>query len=109
MIKIRSRSNDNREVLLNTDNVSYITPTSDLGTLIYFIGGGFLSSSTPLDDIQNQLVKLKPDLRFPFHQYEVEPTKDGFPGWLPRNPSGNVDKRTNAFKDYIASLEVENT
>jgi len=91
---IKYNSTKHGEILLNTDNVLFFAP-SDNGSVAYFVDGSLMPSNTKLSDIEYALCP------------EEEFTKDGFPGWLPKNPSGNVDKRTNAFKNYIASLEQE--
>lgn len=119
MIKIRSRDHDGGDVLVNDDNILWVAPSlSGVGSIIYFIGGNsYLSCLDSMEDIERKIKPVTTINQFGIPSLvpeavisllsneELPPSKDGFPGYLPQNPSGNVDKRTNAYKDYVASLE----
>ena len=120
MIKIKSRDHDGCEILINDDNIIYVAPSlSGVGCIIYFVGDSYISCYDSLEEIENKTHPVSTFEQFGIPQgvpvteavfslqsnEELPPSKDGYPGYLPQNPSGNVDKRTNAYKDYVASLE----
>lgn len=122
MIKVRTKERDGSEVLVNIDNIDYIVPSLDGGSVIHFqtaflvsldsldsIGSKIKVSRTPVQELYqgiNPQAVFVPQAAVLTESDSIEKPvyDDGYPDHLPRLPTGNVDKRTNAYKDYIAGL-----
>ena len=121
MIKVRSKERDGSEVLVNINNINYIVPSLDGGCVIHF-QTTFLVSLDSLEAIESKIKVSRTPVQELYQGINpqavfvpqaavltesVPPTQvynDGYPEHIPRLPTGNVDKRTNAYKDYIAGL-----
>ena len=112
MIKIRSKERDGSEVLVNVNAINYIVPSLDGGSVIHF-QTSFLVALNSIEEIESKIKvsrthiqELSPQSTLLTESITLDTESvlsDGYPEHLPRLPTGNVDKRTNAYKDYIAS------
>ena len=109
MIKVRSKNHDNVEVLLNENNILYIVPAMQEGSIVYFSGGGgYLTLSDTIESVDKQLKALieVPKLEQP---KSIAPLStiiesvDEFPAHLKRMTNGKVDQRTKEYKEYIST------
>ena len=108
MIKVRSKNHDNVEVLLNENNILYVVPAMQDGSIVYFSGGGYLTLSDTIESVDKQLKALieVPKLEQP---KSIAPLStiiesvDEFPAHLKRMTNGKVDQRTKEYKEYIST------
>lgn len=123
MIKVRSKNHDNVEVLLNENNILYVVPAMQDGSIVYFTGGGYLTLSDTIASVDKQIKSLievpkleQPKSIAPLSTIQTftngvgiknpTPNLDGFPEHLKRMSNGKVDPRTKEYKEYIASTGV---
>ena len=118
MIKVRSKNHDNVEVLLNENNILYIVPAMQEGSIVYF-SGGYLTLSDTIESVDKQLKALieapkleqpkleQPKSIFPFMSttaaVDTNLSLDEFPAHLKRMTNGKVDQRTKEYKEYIST------
>ena len=108
MIKVRSKNHDNVEVLLNKNNILYIVPAMQEGSIVYFSGGGYLTLSDTIESVDKQLKALieVPKLEQPKSialLSTIIESVDEFPAHLKRMTNGKVDQRTKEYKEYIST------
>ena len=114
MIKVRSKNHDNVEVLLNENNILYIVPAMQDGSIVYFTGGGYLTLSDTIESVDKQIKSLievpkleQPKSIFPFMSttaaVDTNLSLDEFPAHLKRMSNGKVDPRTKEYKEYIST------
>jgi uncharacterized protein YlzI (FlbEa/FlbD family) len=106
-------------MLVNPDNIIHISSALGGGSLINFIGGVYIVVQ---DSYESLLKKINPkpkeltpgplvkellaDVSSTLDRTKTSATSnDAYPDFLPRLPTGNVDKRTVQYKEYIASTE----
>jgi len=113
MIKVRSKNHDNSEAILNENNILYVVPSYD-GTIVYFVGGGYLILSNNIESIDEKFKALLevPKLDQPksvipssivTDVVDANLTLDEFPAHLKRMSNGKVDPRTREYKEYIST------
>ena len=108
MIKVRSKNHDNVEVLLNENNILYVVPAMQDGSIVYFTGGGYLTLSNTIESVDKQIKALieVPKLEQPKSIVPLSTIIDSvaeFPAHLKRMSNGKVDPRTKEYKEYIAT------
>jgi hypothetical protein len=109
MITVKSREHSGQEILINEDNIQYISPSISGETVVYFSETNFLVISEPFDTFKRRF-SAKPRITLeqsfqPDESAKVEyKDLDQYPENLPRLPTGYVDKRTTAYKEYIAGV-----
>ena len=107
MITVRSKNQFGEEILVNTSKIAYIVPSlGGLETVIFFDNDTHINVLESFADFKKRFEKPV------FKSVEIETLSNTdikstieFPEHLPRLPNGNVDKRTNQYKDWIASKQ----
>jgi hypothetical protein len=106
---ITTKTKDGTEILINTSNITFAAPTRDNGTVVHFTENTYKVIDESFDSFKSRFAA--PVLTQKFVTTTSEQTVDvkakdfdEYPEHLPRLPTGSVDKRTTAYKEYIASL-----
>jgi hypothetical protein len=110
MITVRSKNQFGEEILVNTSKIAYIVPS--LGgqeSVIFFDNDTHINILESFADFKKRFAK-KPlaDLdvtRTALYNAAAVNVSNEYPENLPRLPNGNVDKRTNQYKDWVASKQ----
>lgn len=109
MIKALSRDHRGSEVLINENNILYAVPSINGETIVYFDKVNFLVLTESFDDYKKRFEPPKTIFsnstaaeHLPVGSYK---DLDSYPEYLPRLPTGYVDKRTTQYKEYIAAQE----
>lgn len=100
---------DGTEILINPSKIIFATPTRDNGTVIHFNGSNFTVIDEPWDKFSARFkhktaIELLGIPDSPTNTADLYKDLDQYPVHLPRLPTGYVDKRTTAYKEYVASL-----
>lgn len=116
MLLFKSRDHDGAEIIINKNSIRYALPTLDGNTVVYFDDKNFIVVIEKFDSFKKKVLDAKPDKIIDHSAATTTataslstPTKldpDTYPDHLPRLPTGNVDKRTNAYKEWVASQET---
>lgn len=108
---ITTKTKDGTEILINTSNITFAAPTRDNGTVVHFNENSFRVIDESFDAFKSRFAApiplLTPQPVATVSDYSVGVVAkdlDQFPEHLPRLPTGYVDKRTTAYKEYIASV-----
>lgn len=117
MLLFKSRDHDGAEIIINQSSVRYALPTLDGNTVIYFDDKNFIVvlekfesfKKKVLDVVSDPLVSLSGTsaaATASFSSAEDEyKDLDTYPGYLPRLPTGYVDKRTTLYKEWFAGKD----
>lgn len=115
MITVKSREHFDREILINEAKILYVVPSERGGVIVYFDKSSFLVLNESFEEFQKKFEQKIPtsiELGQKSIEQFIKKTEtidykdlDQYPEYLPRLPSGFVDKRTTAYKEYVASLE----
>lgn len=110
MIKAKSREHRNEEILINENKILYVVPSINGETVVYFDKINFLVLTENYDEfIKRFEAKLPTAATFSPAQSIVSTSKSDiseYPEDIPRLPNGNIDKRTTAYKEYTANLQI---
>jgi hypothetical protein len=111
---ITTKTKDGTDILINETNIIYASPTRDNGVVVYFkdntyivIGESFLDLKARFEPVVATEKTVMEILGIPDSQTntaDLYKDLDQYPAHLPRLPTGYVDKRTTAYKEYVASL-----
>ena len=108
MIVVKSKNQFGEEILVNSAKICYVVPSSGgQESVIFFDNDTHISILEPFDEFRKRF-ENKPTVKvseYKVLELDTEST-DGYPAHLPRLPTGNVDKRTNQYKEWIASKET---
>jgi hypothetical protein len=101
MFVVKSKNQLGEEILINPDKIAYAVPSSGgQETVIFFDNDTHISVLESFDEFRKRF-ENKPTVK----ALVADPV-DEYPSHLPRLPTGNVDKRTNQYKEWIASKEA---
>ena len=101
MFVVKSKNQFGEEILVNPEKIAYAVPSSGgLETVIFFDNDTHISVLESFAEFRNRFV-TKPTVKV-----LIEDPVDEYPAHLPRLPTGNVDKRTNQYKEWVASKEA---
>lgn len=107
MITVKSKNQFGEEILVNTAKIAYAVPSSGgQETVIFFDNDTHINILESFADFRKRFnnptakISVEKDVVF------TEELVGGYPEHLPRLPTGNVDKRTNQYKEWIASKEA---
>ena len=106
MITVKSKNQFGEEILVNTAKISYAVPSSGgQETVIFFDNDTHINILESFADFRKRFNKPTAKISVEKDVVFTEELVDGYPEHLPRLPTGNVDKRTNQYKEWIASKE----
>jgi len=100
-IKIKSKSQNNLDTIINVSNIVKLTPSVDLNSTIISLSTGDVINAEGTFEYFSNLLLSKPE---PVPQPKLSSSildLDKYPSDLPRLPSGYVDKRTTAYKEWL--------
>ena len=98
-IKIKSKSQNNLDTIINVSNIVKLTPSVDFNsTIITLSTGDVINAEGTFEHFLNLLVQQDP---VPQPKLSSILDLDKYPADLPRLPSGYVDKRTTAYKEWV--------
>ncbi len=112
MLTVKSKEHYNKEILINPDNIQYIVPSIGGEAVVYFSKTDYLVVAEDYDVFkakftvskrQKELSSTSSDDNFESGSIGYKDL-DQYPANLPRLPTGYVDRRTTAYKEYIASV-----
>jgi len=106
MFIVKSKNQFGEEILINPEKIAYAVPSSGgVETVIFFDNDTHLNILESFADFRKRFAKKT------LADRDITPTEvytaaavnvsDGYPEHLPRLPNGNVDKRTNQYKEYM--------
>lgn len=106
MITVKSKNQFGEEILVNVDKIAYAVPSlGGLETVIFFDNDTHINILEPFNDFKGRF-GTKPTVKVSEHNTVINnESTDEYPEHLPRLPTGNVDKRTNQYKDWVASKQ----
>lgn len=105
----KSRDHDGVDILVNIDQIQYALPTLDGNTVLYFDSKNFTVISEKFEEFKKKVLGEPAQKQSVSAQktetYDTSGYKDleHYPADLPRLPTGYVDKRTTAYKEYMAN------
>lgn len=116
MLLFKSRDHDGVEIIINQNSVRYALPTLDGNTVVYFDDKNFIVVLEKFDSFKKKVLDVKPEsiahstaattatasFSTPEDEYK---DLDTYPGYLPRLPTGYVDKRTTLYKEWVAGKD----
>jgi hypothetical protein len=110
MFIVKSKNQFGEEILVNPEKIAYAVPSSGgKETVIFFDNDTHISVLESFVDFKKRYakptVKLSVEKDVVFTE-ELVNAANAYPEHLPRLPTGNVDKRTNQYKEWIASKEA---
>ena len=115
MITVKSKNQFGEEILVNTAKIAYAVPSSGgQETVIFFDNDTHINILESFADFRKRESFADFRKRFNKPTAKISVEKDvvfteelvgGYPEHLPRLPTGNVDKRTNQYKEWVASKE----
>ena len=108
MFIVKSKNQIGEEILVNPEKIAYAVPSSGgQETVIFFDNDTHISVLESFVDFKKRYAKpiVKISVEKDIPSPSIESTND-YPEHLPRLPTGNVDKRTNQYKEWIASKEA---
>lgn len=118
LISVKSKDHYGNDILINSDRIQYIVPNGDM-TIFYFSKTEFVVVTESFDSIKDKIFPKSEKILPKFStitedksaSIDVSEYKDldTYPANLPRLPTGFVDKRTTAYKEYIADSKVSNS
>lgn len=109
MITVKSKNQFGEEILVNTSKIIYAIPSSGgTETTIFFDSDIHQTILEPFDEFKKRFDKVAlkaSDIlnNIPLTAPCSTKTADEYPDHLPRLPTGNVDKRTVQYKEWIES------
>ena len=108
MITVKSKNQFGEEILVNTSKIIYVIPSSGgIESTIFFDNDVHLTILEPFDEFKKRFDKVvfkAADVLNSMPLTAPCSTKtDEYPDHLPRLPTGNVDKRTVQYKEWIES------
>jgi hypothetical protein len=101
---ITTKTKDGTELLINTANITFAVPTRDNGTVVHFNENTFRVIDESFDSFKSRFSASIPVSQLITENILASKDLDQYPEHLPRLPTGYVDKRTTAYKEYMASL-----
>jgi hypothetical protein len=105
---ITTKTKDGTEILINAANIIFAAPTRDNDTVVHFTENTYKVIDESFDSFKSRfaipVLTPKPEPTISEQTVAVVKDSDQYPEHLPRLPTGYVDKRTSAYKEYIASL-----
>jgi len=106
MIIVKSKNQFGEEILINTAKISYAVPSSGgIETVIFFDNDTHINILESFADFRKRFEN--PTVKFSAEKDVVfTNSSDEFPEHLPRLATGNVDKRTNQYKEWVASKDA---
>ena len=110
MITVKSKNQFGEEILVNTSKIIYVIPSSGgIESTIFFDNDVHLTILEPFDEFKKRFDKVAlkaadilKDIT-PCSTNESKTRVYDYPDHLPRLPTGNVDKRTVQYKEWIES------
>lgn len=107
MITVKSKNQFGEEILVNTAKIAYAVPSSGgQETVIFFDNDTHINILESFADFRKRFNKPTAKISVEKDVVFTEELVGGYPEHLPRLPTGNVDKRTNQYKEWIASKEA---
>jgi hypothetical protein len=111
MIVVRSKNQFGEEILVNTNKIAYAVPSSGgIETVIFFDNDTHINILESFADFRKRFAtKTLADrdvTSTEVYTAAAVNVSNEYPEHLPRLPTGNVDKRTNQYKEWIASKEA---
>lgn len=107
MITVKSKNQFGEEILVNTAKIAYAVPSSGgQETVIFFDNDTHINILESFADFRKRFNKPTAKISVEKDVVFTEQLVGGYPEHLPRLPTGNVDKRTNQYKEWIASKEA---
>jgi hypothetical protein len=107
MFIVKSKNQFGEEILVNPEKIAYAVPSSGgQETVIFFDNDTHISVLESFVDFKKRYAKPTVKLSVEKDVVFTEELVGGYPEHLPRLPTGNVDKRTNQYKEWIASKEA---
>ena len=105
MITVKSKNQFGEEILVNTSKIIYVIPSSGgIESTIFFDNDVHLTILEPFDEFKKRFDKVVFKAADILNNIPSSSTKtDEYPDHLPRLPTGNVDKRTVQYKEWIES------
>jgi hypothetical protein len=102
MITVKSKNQFGEEILVNTSKIAYAIPSlGEQETVIFFDSDTHLSILEPFAEFKQRFAtKTLANLT---SEASANLSND-YPAHLPRLPNGNVDKRTNQYKEYMTTV-----
>ena len=101
-IKIKSKSQNNLDTIINVSNIVKLTPSVDFNSTIITLSTGDVINAEGTFEHFSNLLLSKPELvPQPKLSSDIILDLDKYPADLPRLPSGYVDKRTTAYKEWV--------
>lgn len=100
-LKVVVRSGET--MVINSDNIIHVTQNLDGGSIINFIGGSYIVVQNGFSEICDWLFS-EVEEKITNQPESLFFSTDNYPSYLPRLPTGKVDKRTTQYKEYIESL-----
>ena len=107
MITVKSKNQFGEEILVNSSKIAYAVPSSGgQETVIFFDNDTHINILESFADFRKRFNKPTAKISVEKDVVFTEQLVGGYPEHLPRLPTGNVDKRTNQYKEWIASKEA---
>ena len=107
MITVKSKNQFGEEILVNTAKIAYAVPSSGgQETVIFFDNDTHINILESFADFRKRFNKPTAKISVEKDVVFTEELVGGYPEHLPRLPTGNVEKRTNQYKEWIASKEA---
>lgn len=107
MITVKSKNQFGEEILVNSSKIAYAVPSSGgQETVIFFDNDTHINILESFADFRKRFNKPTAKISVEKDVVFTEELVGGYPEHLPRLPTGNVDKRTNQYKEWIASKEA---
>lgn len=102
MITVKSKNQFGEEILVNTAKIAYAVPSSGgQETVIFFDNDTHINILESFADFRKRFNKPTAKISVEKDVVFTEELVGGYPEHLPRLPNGNVDKRTNQYKEYM--------
>ena len=107
MITVKSKNQFGEEILVNTAKIAYaVLSSGGQETVIFFDNDTHINILESFADFRKRFNKPTAKISVEKDVVFTEQLVGGYPEHLPRLPTGNVDKRTNQYKEWIASKEA---
>ena len=113
-ISVKSKSQDNLDTIINVSHIVKIKPSMDLlSTHIFLSNGDVINAEGSFESFSNEFLSKIKEPVSTLNEAGQTPVSgeykdlDLYPEHLPRLQTGYVDKRTTAYKEFVANQEKE--
>jgi hypothetical protein len=104
MITVKSKNHNGAEVLINENNILYAVASYNNETIVHLSKESFLVLAESFESFKQKFeLQVQPTVSH-YIAATSKPDTSDYPEDLPRLPNGNIDKRTTAYKEYVANL-----